>query len=244
MYFQEANDYGIVKVQGNAAVTQKDFAPLATRLASIKPSSTAMSAYNPTNQPQACPDVSKNWQVKGDALPRTPNRATCECMFNSLSCAPSPDLTPKEFGSIFNYICDADKKACAGISAQPDTGVYGAFSMCDAKQKLGYVLDAYYKNQGKAKDACDFKGAAVLAKNPSVPDNCKSAISSASSVNAIVATATSASGTDGGSGSGTGGGKKDNSAAGPQRSLFTLGDLAIGLYAMVAMGVRAGVVLL
>ncbi|KAK4446849.1 protein EPD1 [Podospora aff. communis PSN243] len=242
MYFQEENDYGIVKVQNNAAVTQKDFAPLATAMAKINPSSTAMDAYQPTNSPAACPGIAKNWKVKGDSLPPTPDKSLCDCMFSSIACGPVSDLTPREFGDIFKYICENDKKACAGISADPETGVYGAYSMCNAKQKLGYVLDAYYKNQGNAKDACDFRGKAALARSPTVPDSCKTALASASSINAIAATATSASG-NGGTGSSSGGGKKENSA-GSSRSLFTLGDLAIGLYAIMAMGAGAGVLLL
>jgi 1,3-beta-glucanosyltransferase GAS1 len=163
-------------------------------------------------------------------------------MYKSLTCAPVDDLTPREFGEIFGFICGADKKACAGISATPETGVYGAYSMCSAKQKLGYVLDAYYKNQNNAKDACDFRGKATVVRG-SVADNCKGALSSASSVNAIAATATAASGNGGTGSSGSSGGNKENSA-GSSRSLFTLGDLAVGLYAVVAMGAGAGVLLL
>ncbi|KAK0619386.1 Glucanosyltransferase-domain-containing protein [Immersiella caudata] len=242
MYFQEENDYGIVKVQNNAAVTQKDFAPLATAMAKINPSSTAMDAYTPSNTPAACPAIARNWQVKGDSLPPTPSKETCECMYKSLTCAPVDDLTPREFSEIFGFICGNDKKACAGILPSPETGVYGAYSMCNAKQKLGYVLDAYYKNQNSAKDACDFKGKATIVRS-SVADNCKGALSSASSVNAIAATATAASGNGGSGSSGSSGGDKKNSA-GSSRSLFTLGDLAIGLYAVVAMGAGAGVLLL
>jgi hypothetical protein len=235
MYFQEANDYGIVSVSGGNAVTQKDFAPLKTRMASVNPSTTAMSAYTPTNSPQACPDLSKDWKVKGEVLPPIPDTQLCDCMFNSLSCVPASNLKEKDYGDIFGFICGADKAACAGISTDTESGVYGAYSMCSAKQKLGYVLNAYYKNQNSASDACSFKGQAVLNKSASVAETCKAGLASASVANSIAATATGASATAT---------KSSFAAPGPMKNLFTMGDLAVGLYAVVAMAVGAGMVLL
>jgi 1,3-beta-glucanosyltransferase GAS1 len=202
-----------------------------------------MSAYNPTNSPQACPDQSKTWKVSAAALPPTPDESLCKCMFDSLSCVPAGDIEVSEYPDIFGFICGSDKKACAGILANASTGVYGAYSMCSAKQKLGYVLDAYYKNQGKAKDACGFNGKAALANSATVADGCKNALASASTVNSIAATATApvAGASGGGGGSG---GKKDNAASGPSKAFFTMGEVAVGLYALVAMGVGAGMVLL
>ncbi|KAK1835878.1 Glucanosyltransferase-domain-containing protein [Podospora conica] len=240
MYHQEANDYGLVEIKGSAAVTQKDFAPLATVMAKVDPKGVDESSYNPTNQPQACPEISKNWKVTGDALPPTPDEKLCECMYKSLSCVPSRNLSPKDYGSIFGFICGEKGNNCAGISANTETGVYGAYSMCNPQQKLGHVLDTYYRSQKSAAGACDFDKQAVLQVKGAQDASCKDGLASASVQNGIAATATS------GSSGAAGTAAKSSSFAVPvpMKNLFTMGDVAIGLYAAVAMGVGAGMILL
>jgi len=234
MYFQEANDYGLVSVSGSSASTMKDYDTLKTRMASVNPSSTSMAAYNPTNTPAACPELSRDWRVKGEVLPPTPDSTLCECMFNSLACTPVSNLKPTEYGDIFNYICKETPQACAGINGNTSTGVYGAFSMCSNTQKLGYVLDQYYTIQNRAESACDFKGAAAV-KSSNVAASCSAGLASASSANAVAATATSESGAS----------ESENAGMPIQmKNLLTLGDMAVGLYLVVAMGVGAGMVLL
>lgn len=244
MYFEEANDYGLVSVKGSSASTMKNYDALKTRMASVAPSATAMDSYKPTNSPASCPELSKSWAVKGGTLPPTPDSNLCDCMYSSLSCVPADSTDAKDYGAIFNYICGAAPAACAGINGNTTTGVYGAYSMCNPKQQLGYVLDQYYQSQNSAKDACDFKGKAVL-KSGNAESKCSSALSSASSVNSIAATATSDVG--GGTSGGSAGAATSSNAAvagGPMRGLFGLGELAVGLYVVVAMGVGAGMVLL
>lgn len=244
MYFQEANDYGLVSVKGSTASTLKDYDTLKTRMSSVKPSSTAMSAYQPTNSPAACPAVTDDWAVKGNVLPPTPDSSLCDCMFSALSCVPDSSTEPKDYGSIFGFICGADPEACVGINGNTTSGVYGAYSMCNAKQQLGYVLDQYYANQKFAKDACDFKGKAAV-RNPQEDSKCTAALASASAANSVAATATSDAGS-GGSGAGGEAAASSNAAAGagPFRGGFAMGELAMGLYVVVAMGVGAGMVLL
>ncbi|KAK5660192.1 hypothetical protein OQA88_13662 [Cercophora sp. LCS_1] len=236
MYFQEANDYGIVSVQGGRAVTQKDFAPLKTVMATVKPSSTKMADYQPTNVPAECPLPNKDWKVHPDILPPVPDSQLCDCMYSSLECKPDDSLKVKDFGDIFGYICGEDKKACAGIAADVENGVYGAYSMCTDKQKLGWVLHQYYKNQGSAAGACSFQGGAKVVKSPSVAASCSAGLASASKVNDVAATATA------GSASSTS--TKNASAGGPSRSFFALADMAIGLYVVVAMAVGGAMVVL
>ncbi|KAL2015722.1 hypothetical protein VTK56DRAFT_4893 [Thermocarpiscus australiensis] len=233
MYFEEANDYGLVKVDGSSASTMKDYDTLKTRMASINPSSTSMDAYSPTNSPAACPEVGPNWQVKGEALPPTPNPSLCDCMFKSLSCVPADDLKPTDFGDLFQYVCGQDPDACAGIQGNTTVGVYGAYSMCSAKQQLGYVLDAYYTAQKRDSSACDFKGKATL-QSASVDSKCSSSLASATA-NGVATTAT-----------GGAGAAESSNVAAPvsMRNLFAVGDLAVGLYVVVAMAVGASMVIL
>lgn len=217
----------------------KDYDTLKTVIASVSPSSVSSAAYTPTNSPAACPSLSEDWQANGNDLPPTPNADLCDCMYNSLSCVPSSGLNSSDYGSIFGYICGTSPSSCDGITANTSTGVYGAFIGCNPQQQLGYVLDQYYKSQNKASSACDFNGQATINKSPSASASCSAALSSASAANSVAATATKASS----SSSSTGTGKN---AAAPMsvKALFSIGDLAVGLYVVVAMGVGAAMVAL
>jgi hypothetical protein len=235
MYFEEANDYGLVSVKGNTASTMKNYNALKTKIAAATPSSTASSAYTPTNTPAACPNLSETWAAS-DNLPPSPDKSLCDCMYNTLSCVPKSGLATDKFGDIFGYICGAKPEACNGINANVTTGVYGAYSMCNAQQKLGFVLDAYYKELSNSADACDFNGQAVVSKPASAQSSCSAALSSASAANSQAATATAAPSST----------ATETNLARPMsvQSLFSIGDLAVGLYALVAMGVGATMVVL
>jgi hypothetical protein len=215
----------------------KNYNALQTVIASVSPSATASSAYSPTNSPAACPDLSQNWQASGNNLPPTPDAGLCTCMFNSLSCQPKSGLSPDKFGNIFGYICGADPSACQGINGNTSTGVYGAYTGCNDQQKLGYVLDTYYKHQNNAATACDFNGQAVINKAAAASGTCSAALSSASAANSVAATATKASST---------GSTSSTNIAAPVsvKALFSIGDMAVGLYVLVAMGVGATMVVL
>lgn len=223
-------------MKGDSASTMKNYDALKTRMASVDPSSTSMDAYKPTNSPAACPEVGKNWKVKGEALPPKPDPSLCECMYNSLSCVPADGLKVSEYGSVFGYICGEAPEACEGISGNATSGVYGAFSMCNATQQLGFVLDAYYALQDRASDACDFDGKAVAREASGTDEKCRESLARISSAGNIAPT----SATDDGDAE-----ESSNAAAPvPMRSLFTMGDAAVGLYVVVAMAVGASMVLL
>ncbi|KAH9884269.1 family 72 glycoside hydrolase [Xylariomycetidae sp. FL2044] len=247
MFHQEENDYGVVEVDGDKATKMDNFDVLKEKLSEVEPSSTSMSAYEPTNSPAACPAVSDEWQVAEAAMPPTPDSDLCNCMFKSLSCAPSDDLDEKDFGDIFGYVCENDEDACAGIKHETDTGVYGPYSMCNPKEQLGFVLNAYYNNQNQASDACDFNGAAKVNSSPSTESSCEDALASASSAVAVAATATAGSGTSG-TGSGSGSGDNTSSAAVPGSvqlaPILTFGNVAVGLYMVAAMATGAGMIML
>jgi hypothetical protein len=231
MYHQEANDYGLVSVSGNQARTMKNYNALKTAVLAATPASTAMSSYNPTNVPQACPAISNTWAA-AEVLPPVPDTTTCECMYRTLSCVAKPQLSLESYGDIFNFICGSPGRPCAGISGNTSTGVYGAFSPCNDTQKLGFVLNEYYKTQKFASSACDFAGQAQIVKPAGAGSNCQAALSSASAINSVAATATSAPG-------------DKNAAPGMAiERVMKLGDFAVGAYLLAAMGVGAGMVML
>ncbi|KAM0244136.1 hypothetical protein ACHAP5_006519 [Fusarium lateritium] len=245
MYHQEANDYGLVKISKNGdAVKQKDFAQLKKKATAAHASGVEEDDYKPSAKAATCPKQSESWKVNAQ-LPPTPDSKLCDCMKKSRSCVPADDLKAKDFNSIFGYICGENEKICTAINGNATTGIYGAYSMCDNDAKLAYILDAYYQDQNKAADACDFKGKATTQKAES-ESSCKSALESASKVNDKVATATAAVGassTDGSSSE-----EEDDESFGLQAAsiarVFSLGDYAVGAYMAVAGAVGAGMVLL
>lgn len=248
MYFQEANDYGLVKVSKNGdAVKQKDFAQLKKKATAAHPSGVEEDSYKASGKAATCPKQSSTWQANS-VLPPTPDSDLCKCMLKSRSCVPADGLKSKDFDSIFGYICGEDKSLCTAINGNATSGIYGAYSMCDNESKLAYILDAYYNAQDKKADACDFKGKATTQKAES-QDSCKSALASASKINAEVATATGAvSASVTGADSDGSDSDSDDDSFGIQAAsiarVFTLGDFAVGAYMAVAGLVGAGMVLL
>ncbi|ROV87970.1 hypothetical protein VMCG_10679 [Cytospora schulzeri] len=234
MYFQEDNDYGLVKpINEKSVSTLKDYTSLSSRVNAAKPTSTDMESYQPSNSAAACPAVGTSWQADPE-LPPTPDSDLCDCMFKSLSCVPSDSLNDTAYGDIFGYICGAKPDLCAGIETNATTGKYGAYSMCASKQMLGYILDQYYQDQDSSADACDFDGSATTQK-ASKDSDCKSKIASAGSGATATASSSSSSGKS-----------SSSSLATPMsmKSVFSIGDLAIGLYAVMAMAAGGAMVAL
>ncbi|EHK21902.1 glycoside hydrolase family 72 protein [Trichoderma virens Gv29-8] len=192
MYFQETNDYGLVQVKDRQVTRMKNFEALKKQVVKADPKGVFMSDYSPSGKMGECPALSSNWRAS-KSLPPTPDQTLCDCMVKSLSCIPKKDLSSEKFGKIFGYICEKDKAACAGIDRNTTTGVYGAYSMCDDRAKLAYIMDTYYKHQKNGAYACDFDGAANT-QSPENDASCDAAIAKASAENDRAATATGPSG--------------------------------------------------
>ncbi|KAK9441504.1 beta-1,3-glucanosyltransferase [Metarhizium brunneum] len=241
MYYQEANDYGLVKVSGGKATKLKDFDALKNKVKAATPKTVEMSEYKPGGKMNECPKLTDNWQAN-KALPPTPDKSLCSCMAKSRACVPKSGLAVKKFGDIFGFICKASPESCAGINGNATTGVYGAYSMCSDEEKLAYVLDAYYSSQKKAKDACDFDGSAET-QSANSDSSCSDALAKASDTNKKAATATSPIG---GGGNAKATSSSDNFAVhgAPVARIFAIGDFAVGLYMLVALCVGAGMVAL
>lgn len=240
MYYQEANDYGLVKVTGDKATKLKDFDALKNQIKKSDPKTVEMSSYKPGGKMNECPKLTDNWQAN-KALPPSPDKNLCSCMAKSRACVPKSDLPVKKFGDIFGFICKASPESCVGINGNATTGVYGAYSMCNDQEKLAYVLDAYYTSQKKAKDACDFNGSAQL-QTANSDSSCSNALASASDVNKKAATATAPVGGGGAQATSTGDSFAVHGA--PVARVFAIGDFAVGLYMLVALCVGAGMVAL
>jgi hypothetical protein len=239
MYYQEANDYGLVKVSGDKATKLKDFDALKNQVKKASPKAVDMASYKASGKMSECPKLTDNWRAN-KALPPTPDKSLCSCMAKSRACVPKSGLSVTKFGDIFGFICKNSPESCVGINTNATTGVFGAYSMCNDQEKLAYVLDAYYTNQKKAKDACDFDGSAVL-QSANTDSSCSDSLAKASDVNQKAATATAPVG-----GGAKATGTSDSFAVhgAPVARIFAIGDFAVGVYMLVALCVGAGMVAL
>ncbi|KAL1303171.1 hypothetical protein AAFC00_006598 [Neodothiora populina] len=245
MYFQEANDYGLVSVSGNTVSTLSDFSYLSSRLATVSPSLVNAASYSPTNSAQACPTINSAWEAKASPLPPSPNQELCSCMYSSLACVVSSDVSEDDMGDLFGTVCGLSDTACDGITHNATTGVYGAYSMCNSTEQLAYVLNAYYNEQSSANkaSACDFKGSASTKATQKPSGACSSLMAQAGTAGTGVVTASptatgagagSASGSSGSSGSasasstGSTGGAAGLSAPGLDFGVFGLGMYVVG----------------
>ncbi|KAJ9292640.1 CAZyme family GH72 and CBM43 [Paecilomyces variotii] len=249
MYFQEANDYGLVSIVGNSVSKLADFTSYSSHIAKATPTGVKKSEYKPTNTAlQSCPAVNGNWQAKATPLPPSPNPELCQCMTSSLTCVAKDTISDEDLGKTFGVVCGYEG-VCDGIAANATTGDYGAYSMCEAKEQLSFVMDRYYQEQkakGNGASACDFGGAAST-KSPEQPTgSCENLIKQAGTAGTgTVTSAPTASGktaSDGGSAASSSSAGAAPHMAGPASLGF--GAFQLGAYIATAMVAGAGMILL
>ena len=122
------NNYGLVTLDGNSVSTLADFNYLSSQIAAATPSGVNSASYNPTNTAAAsCPSVGSDWAA-ASALPPTPNRQLCQCMYSALTCVPH-NVADDAAGELFGTVCGLGEAqgVCAGISSNTSTGTYGAY---------------------------------------------------------------------------------------------------------------------
>lgn len=220
-----------------------DFSALSSQIAKVTPTGVQSASYSPTNSAQACPSVDGTWQAKNQ-LPPTPNTQLCGCMMQNLTCIAKSNLDNATSTTQFGYVCDpSNGNYCDGTNANATTGVYGAYSMCNATERLSWAFNQFYLNQtanNKANNSpCDFKGAAQK-QSPKSNGNCQALVSQAGPAGTgVVTSSPSGTGSSGSSSSTT------KSAAGlvtvPR---FDFGMLQLGAYVTVAALVGAGMIML
>jgi len=196
-YFEETNDFGLVKVSDDASSVSEldDFGAFQTAMASVAPSGVSKGSYTATNTQAACPAVGTNWNA-ATPLPPTPDKDVCSCMVQSLSCTAKSSVTVADVGPLFNDVIYNGQGFTnnTGIVVNTTTGIYGPYSGCNATEKLSWAMNAYYLAQNSVDTACDFGGNATIVSNPSPASTCSSLIAAATSAN---------SGTSAGTGSST-----------------------------------------
>ncbi|CAM9021249.1 unnamed protein product [Wickerhamomyces anomalus] len=207
MYFQEDNDYGLVKVKGDDVSTLEDFNYLKSELASISPSSAKTSEISATSL--SCPSQANTWRAATE-LPPTPQEGVCSCLSESLSCVLSSKVEKEDFGDLYGTVCG--EIDCSGITANGSSGHYGTYSYCDDETKLSFLLNEYYKQNGEKASACSFDGSASLNSGASTASSCSSVLSAAS------ASQSQSGGSGGSSGSGSSGSSGSSSSGGSSSS--------------------------
>ncbi|GFF38971.1 1,3-beta-glucanosyltransferase gel4 [Aspergillus udagawae] len=176
MYFQEANDYGLVSVSGNSVKTKDDFSYLSAEMQKVTATGVNSASYSANTATPTCPSVGTKWEAS-NKLPPTPNSELCDCMVETLACVVKDSVADKDYGDLFDYLCAAG--VCGGINSNSTSGDYGAYSVCSPKQKLSFVMNQYYKKNNKAATACDFDGKAQTQKAADAAGSCSSLISQA-----------------------------------------------------------------
>ncbi|KAL9101929.1 MAG: hypothetical protein Q9163_002867 [Psora crenata] len=246
MYFQETNEYGLVSIgSDDRATTLPDFTSLSSQIAQVTPTGPNSASYTPTNSPQACPTINSTWQAV-TKLPPTPNTASCDCMVSNLTCTARSGLSDDDLQSQFDYICNPNLgNNCGGILANASTGNYGAWSMCDATQRLSWAFNQYYLNQTATNtrntNPCDFSGQARRI-TPRPASSCAAVVSQAGA--AGTGSVTNAPTPTGGT-SGSGRTSSSSGAAGIVGvPAFDFGILKLAVYVTSAIMVGAGLLLL
>ncbi|KAL8816561.1 MAG: hypothetical protein Q9191_008308, partial [Dirinaria sp. TL-2023a] len=245
MYFEEANNYGLVTIgSDNKATKRPDFSTYSSQIASVTPSGVSMGSYNPTNSPQACPSVNGTWEAE-DTLPPTPNAQLCGCMVANLTCVAKPSISDDAVEATFNYLCDPKHgDNCGGITPNATLGKYGAYSMCNATERLSWAMNEFYFNEKAHNPAdtqpCNFNGNATT-QTPKLANNCKALVSQAGA--AGTGTVTSAP-TGTGSAGGAATTSKKSAAGANTVPKFDFGLLQLAIYVVTAGLVGAGMVLL
>jgi 1,3-beta-glucanosyltransferase GAS1 len=229
---------GLVDISSGSPSLLPDYTALSTQMASANPTGVQMGSYTPTNTPQACPAVATGvWEAKASPLPPTPNQNLCSCMYNSLSCAVKGTVNPTNYGTLFGTVCGfGGGSACAGIGANPLTGVYGAYSMCNATEELSFAFNQYYLSQNSQASACNYQGAAGIKAAVSASGTCSALMNQAGA--AGTGTVTSQPNASSSSGS------SKKSAASTNSPVSAVAVLLMGFYVTLAGLCGAGMILL
>jgi hypothetical protein len=243
MYYEEANEFGLVTVDNNRVSRLPDFTALSSQIAKIDPTGVRMNDYNPQNTAKsACPSVGREWEAQATPLPPSPNSQLCDCMYETLSCVVADNIDEEDYGDLFSVVCGLNDDACAGIAKNATTGDYGAYGMCGAKEQLGFALNQY-ANAQRDGNGCNFSGSASAKSavpTRSVDSNCRALMSQAGSAG----TGTVTSVPTGANGAAASSSRSPGAGVAMSVPHFETGRLQLGIYVAAALLSGGAMVLL
>ncbi|PWY82173.1 hypothetical protein BO70DRAFT_362081 [Aspergillus heteromorphus CBS 117.55] len=242
MYFQEANDYGLVSVSGSSVSTLKDFSNLSSQMLKVTATGVNSNSWSASNTATpTCPSVGTAWEA-ASSLPPSPNSDLCTCMEESLSCVVKDSVSSSKYGDLFDYIC-AKGDYCDGMSSNSTSGDYGAYSVCSTKQQLSFVMNQYYEKQSAKASACDFSGDGTTTSSSAATGTCSSLLQEAGTAGTGSVTSSPTSGGNAGASSSA---SSSKGAAGMVATPATvrMGNWQLGAYAVTAVGAAMGMILL
>lgn len=230
-----------MSVSGSSVSKLADFSSYSKHIASANPTGTNKASYTPTNTAlQSCPSVGTAWEATATPLPPTPNTELCNCMSAAAKCVVKDSIDSSDYSDLFSVVCGYTD--CSGVSANGTTGSYGAYSMCEAKDQLNFIINHYYEKQGSKASACDFGGSATTTSTTSPSGTCKALMSEAGS--AGTGTVTSQPTGSGAEASSSASSSKGAAVPGVAVGSVGFGQLQVGVYFVAAVMAACGMVLL
>ena len=232
----------------NKATKLPDYTALSSQLASATPSGVQASRYKPSNSPRSCPNIDNTWKASVQ-LPPSPNQRLCDCMFANLTCVAKAGISSEDIQTNFDFICNPKLgNYCGGVDTDAEKGVYGAYSMCNATQRLSFAFNAYYEDQTASNpennNPCNFKGVGVQQQSSS-QSGCEALVSQAGPAGTGVVTSAPTPTPVSGGGGGAPASSSSTGAASPLSiPTFDFGLLRLAGYVSAAAMVGAGMVML
>ncbi|KAF6071449.1 Glucanosyltransferase family protein [Candida albicans] len=176
MYFEEANKYGLVSVDGNSVKTLSDYNNYKSEMNKISPSLAHTSTLSSSDASKTlqCPGTAASTWKAATNLPPTPDESYCDCISKSLECVVADDVDKEDYGDLFGQVCGYID--CSAISADGSKGEYGVASFCSDKD----VCSASINSKASASGSCKAVSGVATGKASSSGGSSKSGSSSAS----------------------------------------------------------------
>ena len=203
-----------------------------------------MSDYSvSTTVGRACPTVGADW-LAASVLPPPVDSDLCSCMYDTLTCVPVSDISDKLMTNTFSYLGGVDG-VMDGVTGNSTSGQYGAYSVCNANQRLAWAMNQYFEKQGSSASACDFNGAATTKSATSATGSCSSQMKAAGTAGTGAVSGTLVAGATSGSGSGSAASSTSKGvAAGSVPQAVYVGAWQTGAYALVALATGVFMIML
>lgn len=163
-------------------------------------------------------------------------------MSSAAKCVVKDSISTSDYSDLFSVVCGYTD--CSGVNANGTTGSYGAYSMCNAKDQLNFIINHYYEAQNSKASACDFGGSATTTATTKATGTCAALMSQAGSAGTGTVTS-QPTGTGGTAGaSGTASSSTGAAVSGVVVGSVGFGKVQFGAYVVSAVMAVFGMVLL